>query len=89
MKVTVKKSSAKDINENSRESAVDLREQISRRAYQLYEQRGRQDGHAVEDWLQAEAELAGERNKPLAGEGVKKNRRPPVASTGKNKSQAG
>ena len=27
------------------------------RAYQLFEQRGRQDGHDVEDWLQAEAEI--------------------------------
>jgi hypothetical protein len=32
-------------------------ETIRERAYELYEQRGRQDGHAVEDWLAAEAEL--------------------------------
>ena len=32
-------------------------EAIRQRAYQLYEQRGRVDGHAVEDWLAAEAEL--------------------------------
>jgi Protein of unknown function (DUF2934) len=72
MKVTVKKSTAKDTNENSCESAVDLREQIRRRAYEFYERRGREDGHEVEDWLQAEAELAGERNKPLVDEAVKK-----------------
>jgi len=30
---------------------------ICERAYELYEQRGRLDGHAVEDWLAAEAEL--------------------------------
>jgi hypothetical protein len=34
-------------------------EYIRLRAYQLYEQRGRQDGHDVEDWLQAEAETFG------------------------------
>ena len=34
----------------------DLTEQIRARAYQLYEERGRQDGHDVDDWLQAEAE---------------------------------
>jgi hypothetical protein len=33
-------------------------ETIRERAYELYEQRGRQDGHAVEDWLAAEAELS-------------------------------
>ncbi len=31
---------------------------IQRRAYELYEQRGRQPGHDVEDWLQAEREIA-------------------------------
>jgi hypothetical protein len=32
-------------------------EAIRQRAYELYEQRGRLDGHAVDDWLTAEAEL--------------------------------
>jgi len=30
---------------------------MSRRAYELYEARGCNDGHDVEDWLQAEREL--------------------------------
>ncbi|MGB8770291.1 MAG: DUF2934 domain-containing protein [Candidatus Korobacteraceae bacterium] len=30
---------------------------IRKRAYELYEQRGWLDGHAVDDWLAAEAEL--------------------------------
>jgi Protein of unknown function (DUF2934) len=34
-------------------------EHIRSRAYALYEQRGRVDGHDVDDWLQAEAELTG------------------------------
>jgi len=34
-------------------------EYIRRRAYQLYEQRGREDGHHLEDWYQAEAEVFG------------------------------
>ena len=67
--------------------SADLESEIRLRAYELYEQRGRQDGHEVEDWLQAEAELAGERNKPLAGEAVKKNRNPPVTSAGKTKAK--
>ena len=32
---------------------------IAQRAYELYEQRGRQDGREQEDWLNAECELAG------------------------------
>jgi hypothetical protein len=31
--------------------------EIERRAYELYEQRGREDGHDRDDWLLAEAEL--------------------------------
>ncbi len=33
------------------------REDIERRAYELYLARGRADGYALEDWLQAEQEL--------------------------------
>ncbi len=32
-------------------------EKIRRRAYELYEARGRQDGRELEDWLKAEAEI--------------------------------
>ena len=32
----------------------DLTPQIAKRAYELYEQRGRREGQAVQDWLQAE-----------------------------------
>ncbi len=35
----------------------DVTPQIARRAYELYEQRGRQEGRAVEDWGQAEREI--------------------------------
>jgi hypothetical protein len=30
---------------------------IRERAYELYQQRGRQDGQAIENWLAAEAQL--------------------------------
>jgi len=36
---------------------VDITPQIAKRAYELYEQRGRQDGRAVQDWRQAEQEV--------------------------------
>ncbi len=38
-------------------SDVSVLEQIARRAYELYEVRGREDGHDLEDWLRAEAEI--------------------------------
>lgn len=34
-------------------------ELIRQRAYGYYEQRGREDGHDLEDWLRAEAEILG------------------------------
>ena len=36
-----------------------IEERIRRRAYELYEQRGKREGSALGDWLQAEAELTG------------------------------
>lgn len=37
---------------------TDLRhEDVERRAYELYERRGREDGHDWDDWLAAEREL--------------------------------
>jgi hypothetical protein len=38
--------------------AEQIRDQIRQRAYQLYEQRGREDGHDLEDWFTAESETA-------------------------------
>jgi hypothetical protein len=35
----------------------ELENQISLRAYELYEARGREDGHEQEDWLRAEEEI--------------------------------
>jgi hypothetical protein len=32
-------------------------ERTARRAYELYEQRGRQEGRALEDWLNAERQM--------------------------------
>ena len=43
-----------------------LEEEIRRRAYALYEQRGRKDGHDVDDWLRAEAELTAQTMKTAA-----------------------
>jgi hypothetical protein len=34
------------------------REEVELRAYEIYVERGGQDGHDVEDWIAAEAELS-------------------------------
>jgi hypothetical protein len=36
---------------------TDGKPRIAARAYELYENRGRSDGHADQDWLQAEREI--------------------------------
>lgn len=41
------------------ESHPNLKEEIRHLAYQLYEERGREDGHHLDDWLRAEAEASG------------------------------
>ncbi len=38
------------------QNPAELEDEIRRRAYELYEQRGRVDGYELDDWLQAEAE---------------------------------
>jgi Protein of unknown function (DUF2934) len=35
----------------------DLRQRIEQRAYELYEARGSEPGHELEDWTKAEAEI--------------------------------
>ena len=42
---------------NDGHTQVELATEIRCRAYKLYEERGKTDGHALEDWLQAEADL--------------------------------
>ena len=36
------------------------RDEIEKRAYEIYEERGRENGHAEEHWLAAEQELTGQ-----------------------------
>ena len=44
----------------------ELEHQIHLRAYELFEARGRGDGHDIEDWLQAETELTEKKVRPIA-----------------------
>jgi hypothetical protein len=50
-----------------RENPVpNVEDEIRRRAYELYEQRGREDGHEVEDWLRAEEEVTQKQSRRVA-----------------------
>jgi H+-transporting ATPase len=65
-------------------ASSDLTAQIAKRAYELYEQQGRRDGHAAEDWAQAERgirthEIEAEPS-PNAKTGAKRRVEPEVKS---------
>lgn len=40
-------------------SKEDTRSLVAKKAYELYEKRGRKSGHALEDWLEAERIIKG------------------------------
>jgi hypothetical protein len=44
--------------------ALRARDAVALRAYQLFQERGREPGRDVEDWLRAEHELKETRNQP-------------------------
>jgi hypothetical protein len=48
------------------EPSQNLEEEIRRRAYELYEERGCEDGHDLDDWLRAEAEITAKNAKTAA-----------------------
>jgi F-type H+-transporting ATPase subunit b len=47
----------KDTRKGKAKTSADLAPQIAKRAYELYEQRGRKTDSAVQDWSQAEREI--------------------------------
>jgi hypothetical protein len=46
---------------------LSLEEQIQRRAYELYVERGNQSGSELDDWLQAETEILESQEQAFAG----------------------
>jgi len=46
--------------------ASELEERVRRRAYELYEERGRTDGHDMDDWLRAESEITSGKQEAVA-----------------------
>ena len=64
---------------------LSLEERIRRRAYELYVQRGNQSGSELDDWLQAEEEIAAPKRRPsrkteLSPRQHNNKRLPPLAS---------
>jgi hypothetical protein len=54
-------------------STRDTQDRIRRRAYELWEQHGRSEGHEAEFWHQAERELKGEASSSDTSKGVSAN----------------
>ncbi len=55
----------KEVSQVPSEGSLELTEEIIRkRAYQLFEERGYEHGHDIDDWFQAEAEVTGKKNAP-------------------------
>lgn len=46
--------SAKTPKRSPRTSSEKVREMIGKKAYELYERRGKEHGHDLDDWLEAE-----------------------------------
>ena len=44
----------------------EIEHQIRLRAYELFEERGREDGHEQEDWVRAEAEITNKKAGTIA-----------------------
>jgi len=55
-------SDKRSVSEKPQPGSLEFTEELIRwRAYQLYEQRGWEEGHELDDWLQAEAEISGKK----------------------------
>jgi hypothetical protein len=55
--VSAAQSTSVVVNKAGDLSAENLQQQVRLRAYEIYVSRGKQEGHALDDWLQAETEI--------------------------------
>jgi Protein of unknown function (DUF2934) len=46
---------------------IELEDHIRLRAYELYEERGREDGHEQEDWFRAKEEITNKKFRTATG----------------------
>lgn len=66
MKPTPEIDTPQSTTRQTAEFTAELQEQIRLRAYELYEQRGGEDGRDFDDWLQAESEVTQQKAKTVA-----------------------
>jgi len=57
---------ASAVYDESANLPANIDEAIRRRAYELYEEQGRKDGHDLNDWLRAEAEILQRNSRTIA-----------------------
>ena len=57
METNAEQPKASDSKPDANQASSDLTTQIAKRSYELYEERGRQDGRAAQDWEKAEREI--------------------------------
>jgi hypothetical protein len=55
-----------DMRKRTSTQTENLEQQIRNRAYELYEGRGREDGHDLEDWFRAEIEITQQNTRTIA-----------------------
>src|SRR5258708_7727942 len=62
--MTATQRTAHDLPQHNSETTIssDLQDQIRALAYEIYDHRGRHDGLAEQDWLEAEAEILAKAN---------------------------
>jgi hypothetical protein len=64
-------------------TSSDLKPQIAKRAYELYEERGRKSDSAIQNWNQAEREIRKDDSKPEPKPEVKTETKPEVKTESK------
>ena len=64
-KITMKKSASPENTAFTGDPQM-IEERIRARAYELFEERGREEGHDWEDWFRAEEEITARKNSSAA-----------------------
>jgi len=64
------------INVVTEADTLPLEEQIRARAYEIYLERGEREGSALDDWLEAEAEVLQEHRGPILSDVIQEEDEP-------------
>lgn len=64
--MTTPNKSKSSVQKDAMSGIPDLESSIRQRAFEIYEASGREDGHDLDHWLQAETEIRGKRAESAA-----------------------